>query len=63
MVLSLQIGQSLRTHFPVLLCADLIGAGPWVGQELHGELSYKNVDANPVCPVELLLLRPALYRV
>jgi hypothetical protein len=39
--LSFQIGRSLRTHFPVLLCADLIGAGPWEVRRLRGELGYK----------------------
>lgn len=39
--LSFQIGQSLGTHFPVLLCADLIGNTFLGGQESARELGYK----------------------
>lgn len=36
-----QIGQSLGTHFPVLLCEDLIGAGPREGKKLLRSLVIK----------------------
>lgn len=59
---SFQVGPSLGTYFPELLCADLIGAGRWEGKKLQESLVIK-CGTESVVSVALLVLRPRLHPV